>query len=294
MQERILIPLDGSKAAEIVLPYAEEIAAKVGAEIVLASVSEFRAADVDQLYRSYLERIAEQAQSRLRDRGAKEKAKVQSKVLLGKPANEILRCADEDDVSLIAMASRGSSGGGPWLLGNIAAKVLQATIKPVLLIRAPASDAALKQERLVKRILTPLDGSKEGEATVPYTEMLARQLDAELVLFHVLEPVTARAFYYESEAYVAQDEETRRASATSYLAGVATSLQTKGVDASIAVESGAPAERIIAYAGANAIDLIAMSTHGRSGIGRWVFGSVTDKVLHAGDTPVLTARATSG
>jgi len=58
------------------------------------------------------------------------------------------------------------------------------------------------------------------------------------------------------------------------------------------VRSGAAADQILEYAEANGIDLIAMSTHGRSGIGRWVFGSVTDKVLHAGDTAVLTVRAT--
>jgi len=57
------------------------------------------------------------------------------------------------------------------------------------------------------------------------------------------------------------------------------------------LRSGSAAEEIITYAEENNIDLIAMSTHGRSGIGRWVFGSVTDKVLHAGDVPVLTVRA---
>ena len=171
MYERILVPLDGSSAAEIALPYAEEIAAKLGAEIILASVSELAAVETDHLYRSYLERIAEQVQRQIKDWGAKKEAKVKSEVLLGTPASEILRYADESNVSLITMASRGRSSPGPWLLGNIAAKVLRAIGKPVLLIRVPADKAALQQRSLVRRILVPLDGSKLGEEAIPYAEL---------------------------------------------------------------------------------------------------------------------------
>ena len=106
MYERILVPLDGSSAAEIVLPYAMEIATKLGAEIILVSVSEFTTAEVDHLYRSYLEPLRERVQRELKDYGAKEEVKVYSDVLLGKPADEIMRYADESNVGLIAMASR--------------------------------------------------------------------------------------------------------------------------------------------------------------------------------------------
>ncbi len=292
MYERILVPLDGSNAAEIVLPYAEEIAAKLSAEIILVSVSESGAANTGHLYHSYLEHITEQVQRQLKDFGAKEEAKVNSEALLGKPAGEILRYAAESNVGLIAMASRGSSDRGPWLLGNIAAKVLRATGRPVLLIRAPASDAALQQKRLVKRILVPLDGSRVGEAAIPCTEALAQTLGAELVLFQVVKITTWGGFEYGAPYATAQVEESLTASAIAYLNGVGKTLKKKGLSTSIAVGLGSPADQIIDYVEANAIDLIAMSTHGRSGIGRWVFGSVTDKVLHAGDTAVLIVRAT--
>ncbi len=76
---------------------------------------------------------------------------------------------------------------------------------------------------------------------------------------------------------------------------MAKTFKEKGLDTS-SIKRGPSGvsgrKRFLEYAGANAIDLIAMSTHGRSGIGRWVFGSVTDKVLHAGDTAVLVVRAT--
>lgn len=294
MYERILVPLDGSSAAEIALPYAEEIAAKLGAEIILVSISEPTAGERDHLYRFYLERISNQVQRQLDDWGAKEEAKVQSEVLLGRPASEILQYADNSNVSLITMASRGRSGQGRWLLGNIADKVLRATGKPVLLIRAPAHNTALEQRSLVKRIMVPLDGSMIGETAIPYAEALAQALGAKIVSFQALKPiaVTGGEGAAMPSAMQDQEDERRRTSALAYLDSMGKAFQKKGLSTSSAVSLGSPANQIIDYAVANAIDLIAMSTHGRSGIGRWVFGSVTDKVVHAGDTAVLTVRAT--
>jgi nucleotide-binding universal stress UspA family protein len=293
MYERILVPLDGSDAAEIVIPYAEEIVSRLGAEIILVSVSEPTPDERDHLYHSYLERIVEQVQRQLADWKAEEGAKVQSEVLPGRPVNEILRYADEKNVSLITMASRGRSGQGPWLLGNIVNKVLRATVKPMLLIRAPADNAALQRRSLVKRILVPLDGSRLGESGIPNAETFAQVFGGELVLLSVLErPMLfdAGASSTSVTAHI-EEEEQSRASAMAYLHTVEKALQKKGLSTSSVLGSGSPADQIIDYAETNAIDLIVMSTHGRSGIGRWVFGSVTDKVVHAGDTPVLTARA---
>jgi len=293
MYKRILVPLDGSDTAEIVLPYVEEITAKLGAEIVLVSVSEPAAAGVDHLHHSYLEQTKEQVQRQLEDWRGKEKAKVQSRVLMGEPASEILGYADESNVDLIAMASRGRSSQGPWLLGNVAAKVLRATGRLLLLIRAPASDTALQEKRLVKRILVPLDGSGVGAAAIPHVEALAQALGAELVLFQVLETVTTwTGLEAGASQHMPQGEENILASALPYLEGVEQRLNKRGLTTSSVAALGSPADQIISYAEAHDIDLIAMSTHGRSGIGRWVFGSVTDKVLHAGNTAVLVVRAT--
>ncbi len=293
MYQRILVPLDTSKLAEISLPYVEELAARLGSEITLLTVSESDALDIDRRHRSYLERITRQVKSHLKDYGAKDEAKVQSITLTGKPADEILRYTDENNVSLIAMSSLGSSGQGPWFLGNIAAKVLRATSKPVLLIRAPADSAALEQKRLVKRILVPLDGSRIGEAAIPHTEELARALGTEVEFFQVLElPIVVSGRFIEGEFQVTPQEMRKgKASGIAYLDDVGKTLKERGIRISAAVVSGSPAEQIMRWAEERAIDLIAMSTHGRSGIGRWVFGSVTDKVIHTGDTPVLIVRA---
>ncbi len=297
MFERILVPLDGSGAAENVLPYAEEIAAKFGAELILASVSELAPEETDPLYRSYLDRMVEQVEGQLKNWGAKEGVKVRGEVLFGRPASEILRYADENNVSLIAMASRGRSGRGPWLLGNIAAKVLRATGDLLLLVRARAGEGRLRERRLVRRILVPLDGSKLGEFALPHAEALARVLDSELILFHAFTSITMEAGYRYAEILperLKETEEHAREAVLAYLNGLGKSLEGKGIRVASVLKSGAAPDQILEYAEANGIDIIAMSTHGRSGVGRWVFGSVTDKVLHAGDTAVLTVRATKG
>jgi nucleotide-binding universal stress UspA family protein len=291
--ERILVPLDTSKLAEIPLPYVVEFAASLSSEIILLTVAEPNTLNIEHRHRSYLERIVKQVQSLLKDYGAKDKAKVQGVTIVGKSADEILRYADDNDVSLIAMSSRGSSGEGPWFLGSIAAKVLRATSKPVLLIRAPADSAALEQKRLVKKILVPLDGSRIGEIAIPHTEELAIALDAEVELFQVLEfPIVVSGRFVEDE-FQANPEKMRkgRASGIAYLDDVGKTLKERGIKISSSVTAGSPAEEIMRCAEEESIDLIAMSTHGRSGIGRWAFGSVTDKVIHTGDTPVLLVHA---
>jgi nucleotide-binding universal stress UspA family protein len=293
MYKKILIPLDGSSAAEIVLPYAEEIAAKLSSEITVVTISESSTTDIDHLYRSYLEQLSGQVRRELKEYGAKEGLAVNSEVLLGIPSDEIARCAAESDVSLIAMASTGSSGQGPLLLGSITPKIIRVTDRPLLLIRVPASHEVIQQKKLVKKILVPLDGSRVGEAAILHTEALARVLGAELVLIQVIEPVVAWAGFEGSMSYAApQDEESMKSAAIAYLSSVAKPLKESGLSTSIAIGFGSSADQIIDYATANAIDLIAMSSHGRSGIGRWLFGSVTSKLLRAADTPLLVIRAT--
>ncbi len=294
MYERILVPLDTSKLSEIPLPYAAELAARLGANITLLTVSESSTLNIDHRHQSYLERTTKQVRSRLREYGAKDEIEINSVTRTGKPADEILRYAEENNVSLIAMSSRGSSGQGPWFLGNIAAKLLRATNKPVLLVRAPADSAALEQKSLIRRILLPLDGSKVGETAIPHTGILAGALGAEVEFFQVLElPIVVSGRFVDGEFQVTPQEiGKRKASGIAYLDEAGKTLREKGITTSAAVVSGSPAEQIMRWAEEQAIDLIAMSTHGRSGIGRWVFGSVTDKVLHTGDTPVLVVRAT--
>lgn len=291
MYEKILVPLDGSTAAERCLPYAEEIAARTGSEIFLISVSEMTNEDIDEK-RSYLDDLLDEVESELKGFHAKDETVVYQDLLTGNTATEIVRYADDSEVSLVVMTSSGRSGEGPWRLGNIAAKVLRATSRPVLLIRKEPSAEAIEERSLIKKVLLPLDGSELGESAIPQVEALAKALDIEVVLLHVLDSVVTVdmpglvAVTRPTPKQLAKQEEK----ALDYLGKIESALRKEGLNVSSQLRSGSAAEEIIAFAEENGIDLIAMSTHGRSGITKWVFGNVTDKVLHAGETPVLAVR----
>ena len=300
MYERILVPLDGSSQGEIVLPYVYQMATRFGAEILLVSVAEPSIPQPDQLHRSYLSQLTEQMQKELREWEPNVQLGIQSKVLLGEPADEILKCAEQHKASIIVMASRGRSSRGPWILGNVAAKVLRATDKPIMLVRSPAKSDAVRQKRLVHKVLVPLDGSPIAEQVLPHAEAVARTLGSDLLLFHVFEPmrkypegVGVGVVYRALPDEVVNTENDRRKQVgLSYLNEISKKLKAQETPVSMEVARGSPADQILDYAETHEMDLIAMSTHGRSGVGRWVFGSVTDKVLHAGDTAIFVIRAT--
>jgi nucleotide-binding universal stress UspA family protein len=152
------------------------------------------------------------------------------------------------------------------------------------------------------KILVPLDGSKLAEAVLPYVVELARRFDSEVTLIQVvapfsklaaetavLEPTGAAAgvgLEAASEALKAERE-----SARSYLAKVARRLKGRQIKVGAEVVEGVAGDAIVEYAHGHAMDLIAMSTHGRSGLLRLVFGSAADQVLRQAGTPVLLIRS---
>jgi nucleotide-binding universal stress UspA family protein len=291
MFERILVPLDGSENAEIVFAYCADLAAKFASTVILVTVSESATVDIDHLYSTYLKHARKKMRQNLRTLAALETVTLDSEVLFGDPARGILRTAEDKDVGLILLASHGSSAEGPWFLGHIAAKVLRATKRPVMLIRQRAAKGALEQEKLLSRIVVPLDGSQIGEAALCYAVAIARKTGAEMALVEVFEQV--KGVGASGARYTIPEDESVRKSLLSYLEHVAQPIRNEGLKVSTAVLFGSAAGNIVEYAEKNAIDLIAVSTHGRSGLGRWVFGNVTDKILHTGDVPVLVAHSTA-
>jgi len=290
MFERILVPLDGSENAEMVFPYCADLASKFASTVILVTVSESATPDIDHLYHTYLKHARKKMRQHLRAWMAPETVTLQSEVLSGDPAREILRIAEDKDAGLIILASHGSSAEGPWLLGHIAAKVLRATKRPVMLIRERLPELVLQQRKLLRRILVPLDGSKIGEAALCYAVALAKKTGAEITLLEIFEQLTT--FSTAGRSYNIPEDESVRKSLLSYLDHVAGPIKNEGLKVSTAALFGNAASNIMEYAEKNGIDLIAVSTHGRSGLGRWVFGSVTDKILHTGNVAVLVAHAT--
>ena len=143
---------------------------------------------------------------------------------------------------------------------------------------------------MYKKILIPLDGSELAKVALDEAERLAKFFDAELLL---LEIVPFLPIYGSPELVMPLIiDEKQTETAEQYLASLADALREKGFRVSTKVKTGhqVPAE-IIDYAKESGVDLIAMSTHGRSGITRWFVGSVALKVLTRAETPILLIRA---
>jgi len=300
MYEKILVPLDGSELAEVALPYAEELAARLGSEIRLTTVltadGELAEGQYYHLHQFYIQQMSEATKRRAEryvEKPEGKEIKVKSAILIGHPAEKIVDFADKEDIGLIVMATHGRSGIKRWALGSVADKLLRATTRPVALIRAKGARPDLREKAILNMALVPLDGSKESEAVIPYIEKLASKLNTEVFLFHVV----ARVYhvYAAGEAsaqipYTDEEMESLKASAQDYVKKVAGELKDRGITAASDVRVGAAAEEIIRFAEEISADVVAMSTHGQSGIGRWVFGSIADKVLHGGNTPLLLVR----
>lgn len=290
MYETLLVPLDGSEEAKVVLPYVQEIAAKFASKVILIRVFESEKSVEDS---SYMDGITRQMLSQLSKQGSF--LTISSEILFGKPAKAILECADKNECKLIVVSSHGLSGHDMWSIGSIADKILRAENHPVLLIKDSPKRPLPATGGLIKKILVPLDGSRPGETIVPYAETMALGFKAQLVLFNVIEqPITTwKGPGYDLTAEVKSDFEKHASPiALAYLEQVAGKLQNKKLSVSMVVRIGYAADEILNFAGANDMDLIAMSTHGLSGIRKWVIGSVTDKILRAGDKPVLLVPAT--
>jgi nucleotide-binding universal stress UspA family protein len=144
---------------------------------------------------------------------------------------------------------------------------------------------------MYKRVLIPVDGSETAEAIVPFILDIAGPLDLDVVVLQVHRPKVPTVI--EGSRYVdLGDAETQVEAAKAYLAGLVAEMRAKGVRASARVRSGEPVAEILAAAKEDQCDLIAMSTHGRSGPARVLFGSVAEGVLRHAPVPVFLMRHT--
>jgi nucleotide-binding universal stress UspA family protein len=154
---------------------------------------------------------------------------------------------------------------------------------------------------MFERVLVPLDGSRVGEAALPVIEQLVAKLAAgtkvEVTLLGVITMLRHWVVVGEASAPVSYTEEELKLikdKVVDYLTKTGESLKKRGVIIKTMVSSGNAADEILKAADEIKADLIAMSTHGRSGLRRLAFGSITDKVLHGAGIPVLMVRAPEG
>lgn len=143
-----------------------------------------------------------------------------------------------------------------------------------------------------KKIMVPLDGSTLAAQALPHALALVELHQAELILFRVVQEAHfVEEFVTEGKIQVDQRQEHWLNEATTALGELAADLKLRQLKVTPVVEVGLPAEAIIDYARQHEVSLIVMSTHGRTGLARWVYGSVADKVLRGAPCPVLLVRA---
>ena len=293
MFKKILVPLDGSELSELALPYAEELARALDSEVTLIFVCEKPNCLYRNEHQAYVDRTAKLIKEHIEEQ--RPETGVKPLVLEGHSAAEISDYTTQNDISLIVMATHGRSGIISWAMGSVADKILHGVNIPVFLVRAriPPLEST-KQGQVLKRILVPLDGSEAGEAALPYIRELAKKLKLKVDLLQVIEPGqhvhTIGGLDYV--LFPEQEVENLKAHARQYLADV--SKQFTGTRAIVrsGLKLGDPTTEIIKATDKTDICLVAMSTHGHTGITRWTFGGITNKVLHGGKTPVLLVRPT--
>ena len=286
MYKKILVPLDGSKLAEQVLPYARWLAGAYSAAVTLLRVSDPDARppfSASQSASDYLNYTAASLQP----------LSVNSVEKIGKPAEAIVDSALADSDCLIAMATHGVTGPRRWFLGSVASKVVQSAANRILLVR-PVKDGLPPATVALKRVVVPLDGSGLAEKVLPHVASLARELklEVQLVRTYALPPNAYLVADGLIEQGPAQFRRSMHEECERYLDGKVAGLRADGVDSVTATMiEGEAANEIVELGAGSPQSLIAMSTHGRSGVGRWVLGSVAERVVKHSRAPVLLIRA---
>ncbi len=147
---------------------------------------------------------------------------------------------------------------------------------------------------MYKKIMVPLDGSELAECVLPHLEVFIKDYHVKnVVLVQVVEPIltVVNVEFSPSTQELEKSDADMKFSAQKYLDQMINRLKHEGTTLDSEILYGRVAEEIVDYAENNDIDLILVATHGRSGISRWVRGSVTDKILRSANAPVLMVRA---
>jgi len=308
MYRRILVPLDGSKLAERVLPYARLLAKAQHVPIellrvfdrlpgVLANSAGGQGADCSATaFRNEANEYIEQIASSVRGVGVEVTVACRE----GDPASLIIREAEQHSNTLIAMSTHGRSGVGRWVFGSVTDKVLHSTTGYMLIVRGTSKEKSHSDVKL-GAIIVPLDGSDLAEQSLPVASALSQSLGIRVSL------VTATSTIEEAMSTISFQEmgvdackgipspedisKEMDGDARSYLDKRRETLIRQGVT-SIETQllHGSAAGAIVDLVQETSDNLVVMTTHGRSGMGRWVLGSVTDRVVRESGDPVLVIR----
>lgn len=303
--ETVVLPLDGSPLDATALPYAVEVARLTGASVTVVHVlDEMR--PVYDAQRGEVVWVSPESPRVELDApelfaeavGALRAAGTTVRVVfrLGEPAREIVAEVEQWPRPVVVLATHARSGLERLALGSVADEVVRHAAAPVLVVPVP-SEPALSRTTRLRTVVVPLDGTPVAEQALPIATELARLAGATVVLVRVVEaapmggdePEPPPSPLYRS---LVEEFERRAQDAASALARTADDLAAReGIVVEWLVLRGEPDEALRDLLTHQAPDLVVMTTHGRHGIARWLFGSIAERLLTTRRVPLLLLRA---
>jgi nucleotide-binding universal stress UspA family protein len=283
--------------AESALPFAVSLAKKIDADITLLAVIdvpyEFAAwleastiidakIDVEDAYADYLEVMAESIDG----------VDVETVVRSGNAAAEIQKFVEGLGDPIVVMASHGRSGISRMLIGSVTQQVVHRVETPVIVVPARVKEDQPTEALELNTILFPLDGSQFAEFALESALILLGDDRPRLHLLRVVEVVSWYGAAYTNKDYEGLNPyiDASRELAENYLGMMAKSLQERGYEVTTEVAVGMVSDQIEIAANNQAADMVVMATHGRSGVGRLIFGSVAERTLRQTPAPLMLVR----
>ncbi|MEF8863151.1 MAG: universal stress protein [Haloarculaceae archaeon] len=282
MFDDILVPTDGSECAQAAVGYAEDLATRYEARVHVLSVADSRrlenAPRADRVEQERAE-TAERTCNELSGSGVSVEQAVRTDI----PHKAILRYATEQDIDLVVMGTHGRTGVERYLLGSVTEKVVRLSDVPVLTVKAEADGDATYP---YADILVPTDGSGGAAAAIDPAVDIASTYDARVHALSVIDTMSMGVDVRSGAILDALEESARSAVET---------IEERAANASVhavetAIQHGNPYRAIRSYVEEHDIDLVVMGTHGRSGIERYLLGSVAEKTVRTSPVPVMTVR----
>ena len=276
----VLVPLDGSPEARSALPYAMALATP-GTEVLLFTV--VRDNGAVEAARGALEQVA--ARARVAGHA------VRVEVVVGDPVDHILATAANSGAGMIVLASRGRGAVGRLIYGSVADRVAREAPVPTMIVRA---DIAAQGPVGITRLVVPLDGSALAEQSLPFATAISRRLGTPLFLVRavnsaeLLPPAVGMGEAIPFELYDEAEKEMEREAET-YLDGVAQRLRAQGLPVATAVLTGSAAAAI--EEATQFGDVVVLCSHERTGVMRWLLGSVAETLTREDQSPVILVPA---
>ena len=273
--EHILVPVEDWELASDIVKYAEKIAQAFSAKVTLLHV----APDLSKLPDT--QQLAALAEHESLLAAFKTKTSREVKLRMGEPASEIVKFALLEHVNLIAMPTHGRQGIDRLLKGSVTEEVLRQSPVPVLMSNEPERAATGHSLEQIRRILMPVYTSAATRSIIPLLVDLAKNMDSEVILYHDERGINDVGTMLEPEEAALAIEKCSK------------QLTEEGVrHSTIRATSEPVASDILNRIKEMNVDLVVMTTHGRSGLMRGVFGSVTEAVLRNSPCPLLALKYT--